>query len=176
LTPDEYYLLRNSITAESALMETTMGEAEGFSQGTVPEILERVRSNIEAEKQAEVDTERATREATEDELGATRERDTRRRARIKARAQRYANKTVLGVKISLIVILALATVYGFGWGMPFVDIPAERYLAVVPLLILLALSLANFWDGTTVKDIGRKCEVALEKRIERKLLALSEEE
>ncbi len=56
------------------------------------------------------------------------------------------------------------------------DIPGERYLGVVPLFILLALSVANFWDGTTVKDIGRKCEVALEKWIERKLLALSEDE
>ena len=39
-----------------------MGQEEGFTQGTVPEILERVRSDIEASKQAEVDSERASRE------------------------------------------------------------------------------------------------------------------
>ena len=176
MTPDEYYLLRNSIAAESALMETILGEAEDFSQGTVPEILERVRSDIEAKKQAEVDTERATREATEGELGAARERDARRRARIRARAQRYANGTVLGIKISLIVVLALATVYSFGWGLPLVDIPSEHYLAIVPLLLLLVLSVLNFWNGTTLRDIGRRCEVALEKWLERKLLALGEDQ
>jgi len=176
LTPDEYYLLRYSIATESALMEITMGEVEGFTQGTVPEILERVLSVIEAKKQAEVDTERAVREATEGELEALRKRDDRRRARIKARAQRYASSTVLGIKISLIVVLALATVYSFGWGLPFVNIPGESYLAIVPLLILLAFSIANFWNGTSIKDIGRRCEVALEKQIERRFLAIGEEE
>jgi Fe2+ transport system protein B len=161
LTPDEYYLLRYSIATESALMEIIMGEVEGFTHGTVPEIIERLRSNIVAKKQAKVDTEKAAREAAESELGAMRERDARRRARMKSRARRYAHRTVLGIKISLIAVLALATAYSFGWGLPFVDIPRERYLGVVPLLILLALSVANFWDGTTVKDIGRKCEVVL---------------
>jgi hypothetical protein len=157
-------------------MEITMGEVEGFTQGTVPEILERVLSNIEAKKQAEVDTERAVREATEGELEALRRRDDRRRTRIKARAQRYASRTVLGIKISLIVVLALATVYSFGWGLPFVNIPGESYLAIIPLLILLAFSIANFWNGTSIKDIGRRCEVALVKQIERRFLALGEEE
>ncbi len=176
VTPDEYYLLRNSIAAESALMEATMGQAEGFTQGTVPEILERVRSNIEAKKQAEVDTERAVREEVEGELEAVRERDARRRAHIRARAQRYASRTILGIKISLIVVLALATVYSFGWGLPFVDIPGERYLAILLLLILFAFSIANFWNGTSLKGVGRRCEVVLEKQIERRFLALSGEE
>lgn len=153
-----------------------MGQTEGFTQGTVPEILERVRSNIEAKKQAEVDTERAAREVTEGELEAVRERDVRRRARIKSYAQRYASRTVLVVKTCLIFILALATVYSFGWSLPFVDIPGERYVAIVPLLILLAFSVANFWNGTTVKAVARTCEVALGKWFERKLLALGEEE
>ncbi len=82
----------------------------------------------------------------------------------------------MGIKVFLGVILALATVYSFGWGLPFVDIPMEHYLAIVPLLILLAFSMANFWNGTTVKAVARTCEVALEKWIERKLLALGEEE
>lgn len=119
--------------------------------------------------------ERAVREAAEGELEAAREWDTRRRAGIKARAQRYARRTVSGIKIFLIAVLALATVYSFGWGLPFVDIPGERYLVIVPLLILLAFSVANYWNGTTLKGIGRSCEVVLEKWIERKVLALSEE-
>jgi hypothetical protein len=94
VTSDEYYMLRNSMAAESALMEATIGQEEGFTQGTVPEILERVRSDIEASKQAEVDAERASREATESDLGAMRQRNVRKRVRIKSRAQRYASRTV----------------------------------------------------------------------------------
>ncbi len=176
VTPDEYYMLRNSMAAESALMEATMGQEEGFTQGTVPEILERVRSGIEASKQAEVDAERVSREATESELEAMRQRDVCKMARIKARAQRYASRTVWGLNLSLLVILMLGTLYSFGWGLPFVDVPSKQYAATVVLLILLVFSVASFWNGTTVEGIARRCEVALEKWIERKLLKLSEEQ
>ncbi len=75
----------------------------------------------------------------------------------------------------LIVVLALATVYSFGWGLPFVDVPSEQYVATGALFILLVFSLASFWNGTTVEGIAPRCEIALEKGIERKLLKLVEE-
>jgi hypothetical protein len=78
----------------------------------------RVRSDIEASKQAEVDAERVSREATESELEAMRKRDVCKMARIKARAQRYASRTVWSLKLSLLVILMLGILYSFGWACP----------------------------------------------------------
>ena len=176
VTSDEYYMLRNSIAAESALMEATMGQEEAFSQGTVPEILARVRSDIEASKQAEADAERASREATESKLEAMRQQDICKRTRIRVRAQRYANRTIWGLKLSLLVILILGTVYSFGWNLPFVDVSWKQYAVTVVLLILLVFSVASFWNGTTIEGIARRCEVMLEKWTERKLLELAEEQ
>jgi hypothetical protein len=175
VTSDEYYMLRNSTAAESTLMEVTMGEEEGFTQGTVPEILERVRSDLEARKQAEVDAERASREAIEHELKAMREWNVHRRAQINARARRYASKAMWGVKFSLLIVLALATLLSFGWGLPLIDVPGERYVTPGTLFILFIFSLASFWNGTTVEGVARRLEVALARSIEQKLLTMTEE-
>jgi polyferredoxin len=104
-----------------------------------------------------------------------RQRDVKRRARIKSRAQWCAGRAVWGLKLLLIGILALATAYSFGWGLPFVIVWWVQYVANAILLILLIFSLASFWNGTTVESIARRCEVTLEKRIERKLVELAEE-
>ncbi len=175
VTPDEYYMLRNSAFAESALMEATLGEEEGFTQGTVPEILERIRSDIEACKQTEVDAEKRLRAATEAELKASHEQDDRCRARIKSRARQWASGIILMFKISLITLLALATFLSFGWGSDFVSTLWMQYTVAGILLILFIFSLLSFWNGTTIESIARKCEVALERYIEQKLLSLSEE-
>lgn len=174
VTSDEYYLLRNSTAAESALMETTLGQEEGFTQGTVPEILERVRSDIEAEKQAEVNEEKASRAATQSELEAMREEDVRRRVSIERRAQRYASRMVGALKIVLISVLAVATVYSFGWGLPFLTVSWLRGVLTGALLILLLFSIASLWNGTTVETFARRLEVWLARWIEQRLLALTE--
>ena len=60
-------------------------------------------------------------------------------------------------------------------GLPFVIVWWVQYVANAILFILLIFSLASFWNGTTVESIARRCEVTLEKRIERKLVELAEE-
>jgi hypothetical protein len=176
VTSDEYYMLRNSMAAESALMEATMGQEEGFTQGTVPEILERVRSDIEASKQAEVDLERASRERAERGLEAARERDVSRRSRVRARSQRWASRVIWGAKLLLLGVLALAMAFTFPWGLPSFTSLWGRYLLTAILLILFAFSMAAFWNGTTIEGVARRLEVALARWIERRLLALTEEQ
>jgi cation transport ATPase len=136
--------------------------------------LERVRSDIEAKKQIEVDQERAYREVTKSELEAEQKRDIRRRERIRARGQRYASLAMAALKILLLVVLALATVYSFGWGLPFLSGPMQHLVATSALLILLFFSMASFWNGTTLENATRHLEILLARWIERKLLALTE--
>jgi len=66
-----------------------------------------------------------------------------------------------------------ATAYSFGWGLPLVDIPLERYWAPASLLILLLFSAISYWNGTTVESMARKGEIALERWIEKKLSTLT---
>ncbi len=173
VSSDEYFMLRHSTMAESALMDATMGQEDGFTQGTVSEVLERVRSNIEAKKQVEVDSERASREAAERELEAAREQDASRKSRIRARSQRWASRVTWCAKLLLLSVLALATAYTFPWGLPSFA-SWGRYLLTIILLILFLFSMAAFWNGTTVEGVARQLEVALARWIERRLLALTE--
>jgi uncharacterized membrane protein len=46
ITDDQFQLLRFNLAARNALLETTHGMADAFTEGTVPEVLERVQKNI----------------------------------------------------------------------------------------------------------------------------------
>jgi hypothetical protein len=137
-------MLRHSLGAETALMESTLGEEEGFTQGTVAEVLEKVRLNIEEKKQVEVDAERASREQIEGELRAAREWDLRRRSRLTFRTQRWAKWTLLVVKVLLLGVLASATAFTFPWGLPSFVSLWGRYLFTIMLIVLLVFSVAAF--------------------------------
>ena len=176
VTADQYYMLRNSTAVEIALVEITQGREEGFTEGTVPEILVRVQSNIEAAKQAELDKVKISRESLQGELNAVREEKARRRTSIQFRARHYAEKVVFWFKVLAVVVLATATVCSFGWGLPFINLPWTRYPAIFVLIVLLIFSVASFWNGATVEGIARRLEVALAKRIEQRLLVLVAEE
>jgi len=46
ITDDQFQLLRFNLVARNALLETTHGSADAFTEGTVPEVLERVQKNL----------------------------------------------------------------------------------------------------------------------------------
>lgn len=52
-----YYALRYSPEAKAALMEATLGEEEAFTEGTVPEIIDHVRAQMQAEIRTQLEAE-----------------------------------------------------------------------------------------------------------------------
>jgi hypothetical protein len=176
VSPEDYYLLRHSLEAESALMDATLDSDKAFTQGTVPEILRVVRANIEAQKQAEVETERASKESAEKEVEAGRRRDVRRRELIKSRADRYASRMVKVIEGILLVFVLVPLAFTFPWGLPTVTVAWGRYLLALGFLVVFILSAAGMIYGTTVRGIADHIESWLAQRIEKILLALGEEE
>lgn len=176
---DEYYLLRHSMEAETALMEATMGREELFTQGTIPEILDRWRHGIEAKKQSEVDAERASKEETERKLEAERkrerEREARRQERIRANARKVARWLVRTVLVVTLGLLVLGSAYAFPWNLPEPSVVGFRYLLAPALLLLFLLSVLNLVFGTTLLSVLRRLEAALARWIERLLLMLTGE-
>lgn len=175
VSPEDYYLLRYSMEAESALMDATLGDEKAFTQGTVPEVLRVVRANIEKHKQAEVDTERASKKAAEKEVEAGRKRDSRRRELIRSRAERYARWTVRTVEGLLLAFIVVASAFTFPWDLPTVTAAWGQYLLALGFLMVFVLSVAGMMYGTTVRDIANRIEVWLAHRIEKTLLTLGEE-
>jgi hypothetical protein len=146
-----YYLLRYSMEAETALMEATKGgQEELLTQYTVPEILERLREDIEREKTAAIEEERDSREGIaiklEGKLEGGRKREKRRRERIKSNAQKTAHWLV---RAALVILLGL---------------------------LLFLLSVLNLVFGTTLLSALQRVEAAWALWIERRLLWLIGEE
>lgn len=171
----EYFMLRNSTLAESALADATMGQEEGFTEGTVSEVREKLRSNLEAEKQVEVDTERAARESAENEIRAGIERDTSRRTEIRNNAEKWAYWITKVPVVVIVVLLTLATAYSFPWELPAASSFWWQYLLSLAFAILLVLSIAGIMYGTTVRNLSQRAEVKVANWIERQLLALTGE-
>ena len=176
VSADEYYMLRHSTLAESALVDATMGQEEGFSEGTVAEVLERVRSNIEAKKQAEVNSERSARESAEQEIQAGQERTANRQKTTWRNAQRGARWITRALTVLVLGLLVLATAYSFPWDLPAPSSLWWRYLLAIALGLLFALSVASLVRGTTLLSVSRWVEAHLARWIERCLLTLTGEE
>jgi len=107
VTPDEYYSLRHSLEAKSALMELTYGEEEGFTRGTVQEILELVRSRMQAEVKAKLEYEKKLREETEQKLAEVQKFDEQVRSELESEKKRSAEaeeklEEVLAAKAELL--------------------------------------------------------------------------
>lgn len=66
ITADQFHLLRFSITARNALLDSTLGSPDAFTEGTVPEILARAQQNITNEVQDKLDKEITSRRKAED--------------------------------------------------------------------------------------------------------------
>lgn len=66
LSDEEYQFLRSSREARQALMDTTLGKEDGFSWGTVEEVLDHAKSVMHAE--AEERAKNAEKEATQRRL------------------------------------------------------------------------------------------------------------
>ncbi len=177
---EEYYLLRSSMKAETALMDATMGQEDLLTQGTVPEILGRWRSEAEAEKQVELDAEKASRQITERQLEAERterrEQDDRRRANVQRNARTIARWLVKVLLGALLGLLVLGSAYSFPWDLPKPSFAWMRYLVTAALLLFFVMSAANLVLGTSLLGACRRLEVVLARRIERGFLTLTGEE
>jgi hypothetical protein len=61
ITADDYYILRYSSEARSALMELTLADTSAFAEGTVEEVLERARTAMRSQLAVELEKERVMR-------------------------------------------------------------------------------------------------------------------
>ncbi len=65
VTDEDYYLLRHSLQARTALMEVTLGDDEAFTAGTVQEILEVSKESIRRGLRDELERETSARAVAE---------------------------------------------------------------------------------------------------------------
>jgi hypothetical protein len=176
ITENDYNLLRYSIHARSALMDFTLGSAEGFTEGTVAEVLAVAQNAIRAESaealaQADkaLQAERELRVEAETEAWAGYDSQLTRARDLAVRTGQVVQRAILSLSVPVII----AGIY-FTLPRPFVQ-PTSNWIAYcVPgvLLIVAALTATSLFFGTTVKEVARKIELTVANGVERTLLRL----
>jgi hypothetical protein len=176
IDPDDVYLLRYSIESRRNLMDITLGQEEAFTEGTVPEILARVRSNIEVGLRSELDAEKQKFKSLESAVHTAQAGQDEIVRALRFRAEKWARMIRTGVEWVLLALLALSTVYAFPWRIPSLSSAWFRYaltLVQAVFLVLGAIHLACFHlgRGTPLTTYMRTAELWLGRRFENWLLA-----
>ena len=171
LAPEDYLLLRHSLSAKRALMDITKGEVTAFSEGTVSEILEVAKRNVRADLVQELSSEKAKRIQTETHLSSKEDADLKRLASIAAFASRVAR--VLSNFLFFIAVLALgtATLYTFPWELPSLVGSWLRYLIALLQIFLFAYTLSSIAWGTSLHHLASKLRDRLTTAIEGRIKA-----
>jgi hypothetical protein len=199
ISEEDCYLLRYSPEASNALMTTTLGGSQPFTEGTVAEVLESARAaaravveaalvdekvaKLEVEKAAQVSLEKAQREA---EAAILKEReaklDAERRLQVERQAQldririigaRVGRWVGIGVGAIGLVLLAVGTFLGL-FLLILPDLLEGVWMPLVVALIVcsgIAL-LANQVFGATLVAAIRRLELIVSSTTERMLKRL----
>lgn len=174
ITEEDYYLLRYDLEAKTALMDLTHGDEGAFTQGTVPEILSVIRSDIQRETQQQLEAEMRAREESERLRQDADMREVNRKFRIGTRAQTFARRACQVLKyivLGLLLFVTLVTSLG--------DVPAFfpawlRYSISVASGAILVFSVVSLMFGTKLVTYIDQFEGFLTRHTERMLLKLSE--
>jgi len=165
LSDDEYQLLRYSLVARKALMETTLGNPEAFTEGTVEEVLERAQANIRKGVEDRLKGEVEKREAAESEARNYRARHEERLAKISSVA------SAIGRWCGYAVYLALMSIFvvGFYATLPssFPQLISEaRYGAQILIAISAVVTVWSALEGGSIRALSRRVEVRVSQRLE----------
>jgi len=160
--PRDHELLRYSLRARGELMNLTLGSEDAFFSETVPEILERVKSELVHEQVELLNAERSGHEATQEMLGVAVRRQELTNKRIHwlaARIGRVSGSTALVMLATLVVVFAALS----AWYLPLVaDSRWSTFVAVVIGIGAIVTVLNLVW-GISVKMISQAVEAWAEK-------------
>jgi hypothetical protein len=163
ISPDDYHLLRYSTSAVAALMDATGGDPSAFSEGTVPEVLEKAMDNLTAEmrrqlelKSRELDSAAASVRDLERSIAHARnEREARIRQTSDRAARLFAALVFVLLALLLVTGAILVTV-----GITEVDVPS--FAAILVFNVIGALGMLF---GTSILGIQRSLRRLLAPRI-----------
>jgi len=172
ITQNDYYMLRYTSVAKSALMQVTHGGAEAVTNVTIKEVLDIVRQQLRDEDHQLLEQEIGQREASRLEAEGLRNAEIQRVSRIKSRAKKWASRITKYFRCVVILLLGFATITTFPWNLPALEEAIPQYAFTVLWLVLFVLSMINLLFGTPVEEYIRRFESRLSTEIGRVLLGL----
>ena len=158
VTPDDYFLLRHSLSAKAALMDLTDGREDAFTEGSVKDILEVIKENLRAELRADVEDQRRRRLEAEDKLQSREEETLALRQHLRGVAGWLAKSSRHALFVVSCPLLAFGVLLTFPWALPPLPRFWETYVTPGVLFLVLSLVLGNLIWGTTLRKLTNSFE------------------
>lgn len=174
ISADDYYLLRYSIAAKSALMDLTQGDESVFSEGTIQEILEIAKENIKTELKHKLEKEVEQRQAAEKRVETLQESQQIQRSKLQAKANKLAKIVKRLATVLLFALIVAGILLTFPWNVPLLTTSWLNYLLPFGLITFLLLTIANLLKGLTVNIIMEKFESFVSKSLYKKFIHFAE--
>jgi hypothetical protein len=109
LTVDDHALLRVSGIATDELMNLTLGDEDAFGAQSVPQILDRVRTNLVAKQLEDLQAERESHQSTKIVKDALERRTQRTESQIYWISEKLSKAVLLLLAVACFVILAISS-------------------------------------------------------------------
>lgn len=169
ISPDDVYLLRFSLAARDELMLLTLGDEHAFVEGTVSEILEKVKAEIRAEVLAEANKERKRREEAEANLAVVSEKETHRSEKRRAFAERIARLTSRSILFIVVLLLCFGAWAAFPSGGLANASVWYRWLLFTLASVFVVFTLYSLITGASIRGILRSFELKFAVYLDNKL-------
>jgi hypothetical protein len=153
ISEDDYYLLRHSLAAKSALMDLTLGEESTFTEGTVQEVLIVAKERLRADLIEAVAQEQDRTRLAETRLQNIEERQNNSRTSICSLAAKIAAATCKVLLLICGVLIVFGILLTFPWEFPMPLSNWNQYLFSALLIVLLIISAGNLLIGVTVRSL-----------------------
>ena len=161
ISDDDFNILRFSMAARNALLESTLATPDAFTEGTVPMILERAHQNLTDKIQSRLDKEVATKEQAVSNYHTLAISQT-------SHINNIAKRIGKAIRWGSIIILCLLAVFGLIMTLPElligIDIntfSANNYGKVFMRTIIIISSLITLYHllfGRTVLELATQFE------------------
>jgi len=175
LTEDDYYFMRYSQEARTALMEISMGDEDVITDGTVYEIIERAKSKITREAAELLAKEKQNVAVAEKEtaklLQNFRLKEDRRKGNFSRIAHRIAIASSWVIRIGSLILLLTGAILSFPYGVSLqnsIHFSPQTWFRVISFIILVLifiLNILNQFFGVTVVSIVNKMEIWIEHKV-----------
>ena len=173
ISANEYFLLRHTLSAKTALMSLTDGSEEAFTEGSAKEILEVVIQNVRADLESEIAVQQKRRVRVEEELQAVETRSSAQRQRLRSKAATVARcvRRVLFPMFSVLLVVGVAST--FPWNRPSLIASWPEYIVPISLVILGIFTIVNLIFGTTLQTLTSGIEKRMSTFVGKALFSLA---
>lgn len=162
ISDTDYHLLRFSTVAKTALIETTGGELSAFTEGTIPEIVEKARADARRETEVKLDDERKRREMAEQEVRSINKSVHEKARNLEQRLEDISLWCGKGIKGICILFLAFIFLFGLyqAHSLPIPNYLKSEYGAglAITLVLTFLYSIWNMYSGGSLRNIGDRIE------------------